>query len=36
MSVLLTASGGLAGPKSLPVSPSNAQVDKTNPISGDY
>ncbi|MEY2605791.1 MAG: hypothetical protein QOH31_3607 [Verrucomicrobiota bacterium] len=36
MSVLLTASCGLASSKSLPGSPSNAQVDKANPISGDW
>jgi hypothetical protein len=34
--VLLTASGGLVSPKLLSASPSNTQVDKANPISGDW
>jgi hypothetical protein len=36
MIVLLTASGGLASPKPLPVRAPNVQVDKANPISGDW
>ena len=34
--VLLTTSGGLVSPRSLSASSSSTQVDKANPISGDW
>ena len=34
--VLLTTSGGLESPRSLSASSSSTQVDKANPISGDW